>query len=343
MPRVLVTGGGGFIGGAVIRRLRAGGHGVRSYSRGSYPDLERLGVEAVRGDLSDSQAVAAAVQGCDAVVHVAAKAGIWGPYEDYYQANVVGTRHVLEACRRTGVRRLVFTGSPSAVFTGADAEGITESAPYPRRHDSHYSRTKAISEEMVLAADGPELATVSLRPHLVWGPGDPNIAPRLIARARAGVLRRIGGLNKKVDATFIDDAAEAHVLALERLSPGSPAAGKAYFISGGDPRPLWEIINGLLGAAGLPPVEKSVPYAAAWAGACAAEALYRLLGIQTEPRLTRFVVHQLTTAHWFDISAARRDLGYVPKVTFEEGLTRFRNSLQAGQKLSLGGESSAQA
>lgn len=321
--RCLVTGGGGFLGGAIARLLRERGDEVRSLSRGRYPALEGLGVEQVRGDIADAGAVRRACEGVEAVFHVAAKVGLWGKYREYYQTNVVGTRNVLDACEGAGVRRLVFTGSPSVVFDGRDVAGVDESAPYAERFDSHYSRTKAISEDMALSAASERLAVVSLRPHLIWGPGDTNIVPRIVAQAREGKLRRIGAFDKLVDTTYIDDAARAHVLAAARLAVDPEISGRAYFLSQGDPRPIWEIIDKILAAAGLPPVQKSVPPPAARAAALFYEAAWRALLLKSEPPLTRFLVTQLTTAHWFDISAARRDLGYAPQVSIEEGFRRL--------------------
>ncbi|MFA6003710.1 MAG: NAD-dependent epimerase/dehydratase family protein [Elusimicrobiota bacterium] len=331
--RVLVTGGGGFLGSAVARRLQFRGHSVTSFSRRRYPELEAEGIACAVGDLADARAVAEACSGRDAVVHVAAKVGLGGAYADFQRSNVVGTANVIRACQDLRVPRLVFTSSPSVVFDGQDVEGVDERAPYPRRFDSCYSQTKAVAEEMVLSADSPSLATVAIRPHLVWGPGHNHIVSRIVAQGRAGQLRRIIGHNKRVDATYIDDAAAAHLLALEKLAPGSPIAGKAYFISAGDPRPIWEIVDGILKAAGLPPVSKCVPRPAAQAAAWAMESFYRLARRSDEPRLTRFLVNQLCTAHWFDISAARRDLGYKPAVALEDGLERLRVWLSAGGKL----------
>jgi nucleoside-diphosphate-sugar epimerase len=325
--RVLVTGGSGFIGGAVVRLLRYHGHEVRSLSRTAHPELAQHGVMEFPGDLLDLDSVRAACRGADAVVHCAAKVGLWGPLEDFYRVNVTGTDNVLKACQELSITKLVYTSSPSVVFSGADVEGWDESAPYPRSFDSHYSRTKATAEEMVLSSNTAALATVALRPHLVWGPGEDKLISRLISKARCGELCRIGTLNKKVDTTYLDDAAEAHRLALERLAPGGPVAGKAYFISGGEPQPVWDIINAILDAAGLPPVTKTVSPISAKLAAWGYEALYSATKRAGEPRLTRFLVSQLTTAHWFDISAARRDLGYEPQVPFEAGVERLRNWL----------------
>jgi nucleoside-diphosphate-sugar epimerase len=319
----LVTGGGGFLGGAVVRMLVARGDRVRSLSRQRYAALDALDVKQVQGDVSDSAAVRRACEGCDVVFHVAAKAGIAGRYRDYYQTNVVGTQNVLDACRSLGVRRLVYTSSPSVVFDGRDMEGVDESVPYPAHHEAHYPATKAEAERRVRAAAGPDLATVSLRPHLIWGPGDNHLIPRLIARASAGRLRRIGRADKLIDSVYIDNAAEAHLLAADRLHPGSPISGKVYFISNGEPLPTWELVNRILATAGLPPVTGSVPAWPAYAAGWVLESLYAVAWPDADPPMTRFLARELATAHWFDLRAARRDLGYEPRVSIAEGLRRL--------------------
>lgn len=324
--KALVTGGGGFLGQAVVRGLLGRGAQVRSFSRSAYASLRALGVEQRQGDIADAAAVAAAVRDADVVFHVAAKPGIWGDYADYHRANVDGTRNVIAACRAQGVGRLVYTSSPSVVFGGVDMEGVDESVPYPARYAAHYPRTKAIAEQLVREANGPGLATVSLRPHLIWGPGDNHLLPRLSARAKAGQLRRIGTRANLIDTVYIDNAADAHLLAAERLAPGSALAGQVYFISQGEPVPMWEMVNRLLQAVGAPPVTRAVPVPLALALAWGFETAHRLLRRAGEPRLTRFVVHEMSTAHWFDISAARRDLGYAPRVSIAEGLERLRAS-----------------
>jgi nucleoside-diphosphate-sugar epimerase len=324
----LVTGGGGFLGGAIVRRLTVHGDHVRSLSRGRYPALGALGVEQSEGDVADVGVVNAAVAGCDLVFHVAAKAGVWGPYAEYHRTNVVGTENVLSACRKHGVRRLVYTSSPSVVFNGRDMEGVNESAPYPDHYDAAYPKTKAVAERLVLAANGPYLATVALRPHLIWGPGDNHLTPRILERGRAGRLRRIGRANKWIDATYIDNAADAHLLAADRLSPGSPIAGKAYFVGNGEPMPLWDLVNRILAAGGVAPVKRKIPIWLAYTAGWLMETAYTILRRRDEPPLTRFVVRELTTAHWFDLTAARRDLGYEPKVSIGEGLKRLQSSLQ---------------
>ncbi|QXE92025.1 NAD-dependent epimerase/dehydratase family protein [Geomonas subterranea] len=328
--RALVTGGGGFLGSAIVRQLRARGDQVVSFSRGEYPGLAALGVEQRRGDLSDLNAVVEAAKGCDVVFHVAAKAGIWGDFQEYYLANVVGTENVVSACRILGIARLVHTGSPSVVFDGSDVEGGDESLPYPAHFEAHYPHTKALAEKSVLAANSRTLSTVSLRPHLIWGPGDNHLVPRIVAKGRAGALRRIGTRACLVDTVFVENAAEAHLNAADRLAPEAPLAGKAYFISNGEPVPLWDMVNAILEAAGVPPVTRTIPAGVAYAAGIACEIAWRSLRLRGEPPMTRFVAKELATSHWFDISAARRDLGYFPRISIQEGLRLLRASFEAG-------------
>lgn len=330
--KALVTGGGGFLGGAIVRQLVTRGDNVRSFSRKTYPTLTELGVDQAVGDLADARAVKKAVSGCDIVFHAGAKAGAWGPYKAYYTANVIGTQHILEACRACGVKHLVYTSSPSVVFNGKDMEGVDESAPYADHFDAPYPETKAKAEKMVLQANNNSLATVALRPHLIFGPGDPHLMPRIAAKARAGKLRIIGNGDNKIDIVYVDNAAKAHILAGDKLYPGSSIAGKVYFISNGDPRPIKSLFNKIMELHDLPPVKRRVPPALAYSGGWLLEKVYRLLGILQEPLVTRFLAKELSTAHWFDIMAARKDLGYRPEISIEEGFRRVEVFLlQSGQ------------
>ena len=326
--RALVTGGGGFLGRAVVKQLVARGDCVRSLHRGDYPDLEAMGVETIRGDICDEESVRKACSNQDVVFHIAAKSGFWGDYSLYYQPNVIGTRQVLAGCRACGVGRLVYTSSPSAIFDWCDMDGVDESVPYPKKHVSIYSKTKAIAEREVLAANNDNLRTVALRPHLIWGPGDPHMLPRFVAQRRSGKLRRIGDGCNRIDTTYIDDAAHAHLLAADALESNPNVPGKVYFLSQGEPLPIWDVINGLLDTAGLPPVTRSVPRSVGCAAAAVLETIYKTFRIKSEPPLTRFVAHILTASHWFDISAARRDLGYSPQVSFAQGLQRLKASME---------------
>lgn len=329
--RILVTGGGGFLGSAIVRRLVARRDEVRSFSRSIHPSLDSS-VEQIQGSLADPESVIRAVAGCEAVMHVAAKAGVWGPRSEYELTNVIGTRNVLAACRQRGVRKLVFTSTPSVVGTGFDIEGGNESLPYAAKHLAEYPRTKAIAEREVLAANGPVLATVALRPHLIFGPGDPHLIPRMLSRARAGKLRIVGSGKNRVDFTFVDDAADAHILALDRLATGSPIAGRAYFVSQDDPLELWSFINRILNMVGIAPLSRRIPYQLAYAAGTTLEGVYRLCRWTTEPPMTRFVAAQLAHSHWFDISAAKQDLEYAPRKLAADAITRLEDSLTVAEK-----------
>ena len=327
--KALVTGGGGFLGGVIVHQLLEEGYAVRSFSRGSYPLLEALGVEISRGDLAEAEAVQEACQDCEIVFHVAAKAGIWGDEDAYYRANVTGTDNVISACRTLGISRLVYTSTPSVVFDGRNLDGVDERVPYASDYKSAYPATKATAERRILAANDKRLATVALRPHLIWGPGDTHLVPGILARGRAGRLRRIGKARNLVDFTYVENAAQAHLLAAARLSPGSPIAGRAFFISQDEPVPLWDFIDRILDAAGLPSVTRTVSPGLAYAAGWLCEVLYGKLGLKGEPPMTRFLAEELATSHWFDISAARQELGYQPRVSVEEGLKRLKAWLDA--------------
>ncbi|MEN8751956.1 MAG: NAD-dependent epimerase/dehydratase family protein [Desulfobacterales bacterium] len=319
--RILVTGGGGFLGWAVVQRLLEKGALVCSFSRRSYPLLAAAGVDQMQGDIGDPEAVAAACRGVDTVFHIAAKAGVWGCASDFHRTNVVGTRNVIAACTAGSVETLVYTSSPSVVFDGKDMEGVDESVPYPDRYPAPYPQTKAQAEREVVTAAGTGLKTIVLRPHLIWGPGDNHLVPRIIGRARH--LRRVGDGRNLVDTVYIDNAADAHILAAEVLKTRPELSGRKYFISQGEPMPLWEMINAILEAAGLPPVRKSISLRTARRLGGVMEILYRFLRLENEPPMTRFVAEELATSHWFDIGAARRDLGYRPAVSTTEGLLRL--------------------
>ena len=326
--KILVTGGGGFLGRKLCEGLVARGHRVVSFNRGRYPALQALGVEQVQGDLADRAAVIAAARGCTAVFHHAAKAGAWGAYADYHRANVLGTDNVIAACRAHAIDRLVYTSTPSVTHraTHPVAGGTAETVPYGEGLKAPYAATKLIAEKAVLAANDARLATIALRPRLIWGVGDNQLLPRLVARARGGRLALVGSGNNRVDTTYIDNAAQAHFDAFDHLAVGSACAGRAYFISNGEPWPMQDVVNGLLRAAGAPEVHRHLPFAAAYAAGGLMEAAWRLLRLDGEPPMTRFLAEQLATTHWYSMEPARRDFGYVPKVSMEEGLRRLREA-----------------
>lgn len=323
--KILVTGGGGFLGQALCRGLRDRGHEVVSFNRGLYPRLDALGVSQIQGDLASRNAVIHAAKGCEAIFHNAAKAGTWGPYEAYHRANVLGTRHVLDACRARGINRLVYTSSPSVTHraTHPVEGGTAATVPYGEHFKAPYAATKAIAEKEVLDANDASLATVALRPRLIWGVGDNQLLPRLVERSRAGRLRLVGDGNNLVDTTYIDNAAQAHFDAFEHLEPGAACAGRAYFISNDEPRTMRDTVNGLLGAVGAPLVDKTLPFGLAYAIGGVCEGLWRALPLKGEPPMTRFLAEQLATTHWYDMGPAQRDLGYRPSVSFDEGLARM--------------------
>ncbi len=329
--RILLTGAGGFLGGAIAARLVERGHSVRSFSRGHYPALEAIGVGHVRGDLGDRDAVIAAAKGCDAVVHTAAKAGVWGDPREYRRANLDGTRNVLAACRRHQVPRLVYTSTPSVVHRAGGTAGGDESLPYTSDPNvSHYVATKAQAEREVLEAGGPGLSVVALRPHQIWGPGDPHFLPRILARARGGRIVLPGGGHELIDTVYIDNAADAHVKALERLAPDAACAGKAYFITNGEPVPMRVMITRILQAGGVErPTVIPLPRRLTHVAGAVLERAFTLAGTEREPPLTRFLAEILTTPHWYDIGAAKRDLDWAPEVSLDEGFARLRASLSA--------------
>lgn len=328
-PTTLVTGGGGFLGLYIVEQLVARGENVRVFCRGEYPRLRELGVEVVRGDIRDEASVLNAIAGIDTVYHTAAVPGVWGPWKTYFETNTLGTRRVLEGCRKHGVRKLIFTSSPSVVFDGRPHLDANESLPYPDSYLCHYPHSKAIAEREVLAANGEGgLATVALRPHLIWGPRDNHLIPRLIAKAKAGRLRRVGDGTNLISMSYVENAAAAHLQAADALSLESPAASRPYFINEPEPVNLWGWIGELLAIAGLPPVQKSISAAAAKRVGAACEAVWKLGRLPGEPPMTRFLALQLGQSHTYSVKAAERDFGYRPIVSIEEGLGKFEPEMR---------------
>ncbi len=322
--RVLITGVSGFVGLKLAKRLLEQGCEVRGLCRGERPDIEQLGVEMVYADLADAATTRAACQGRDTVFHVAAKVGIWGRPAEFRQANVEGTQAVVNGCRDFEVKKLVYTSTPSVVFNGRNLAGADESLPYGVNIPCPYPATKAIAEKAVLEAhDLPpgHLKTVALRPHLIWGEGDPNLVPRVLERARAGRLRIVGDGKNRVDLTHVENVVDAHILAEAALdrSENNPG-GKAYFISNDEPVLLWSWINELLERKSVSKIQRHISLDRARRIGTVLESVWSLLRLRGEPPMTRFVASELAKDHWFDISAAKRDLGYRPRISMAEGM-----------------------
>jgi len=308
---------------ALVRRLVKEGHEVCSFSRKKYPEHEQLGVHSMCGDVADLEDCMEACEGVDVVFHIAGKVGVWGSYAEFFAANVGGTQHIIQACLEQGVGTFIFTSSASVVFGGSSLEGVDESHDYPQKPVSHYTSTKAEAERLVLNANCNSLRTISLRPHIVWGPGDTQITPKILKRAQAGRLRKPGKKDYLTDITYIDNFIDAQLLAMKKLGETGEVSGRAFFITNGEPVLAWDFINAIVVSEGLPQVSKTFPKSAALLAAWCLEAFYKITGVKKEPFITRFLVQELCTHHWFDISAARDLLEYTPRIHFKEGLKRI--------------------
>ncbi len=330
MKKILVTGGGGFLGRYIVEKLLERGDEVRMIARGAYPELEAMGVRCFCHDLSKSADCGDAMKGLDVVIHTAAKAGAWGLYEEYYQNNVLGTQNCLQAALKAEVPAFVYTSSPSVVFGSHDLVGVDGTYPYPDKYLAHYPKTKAMAEQMVLKTDPAQMSTCSLRPHLIFGPRDPHLTPRLLARLIQGKLPQVGDGTNKVDISYVENVAAGHIMAADALKAGSPLVGKAYFISQNEPVLLWKGFICELGRlAGAPPVRRKVSLPIAKTAGYFVEKAHDLLHLAGDPSITPFLAAQLATSHWFDQSAARRDFGYDAKVPTDEALKRTVEWLMA--------------
>lgn len=327
MKKALITGGNGFVGKTIVEQLLAQGVECKVIGRGVYPQLEKMGVECIQGNIADTDLVRKAVKDVDTVFHVAALAGIWGKWQDFYTTNILGTRSVIEACRGE-VASLIYTSTPSVVFNRHSLCGDDERLPYAKDFLCHYAKSKVIAEQEVLAANSDELCTTAIRPHLVWGPGDPHLIPRLIESRQQNRLKRVGRGDNLVDISYVENVAHAHLLAAKDHQGLQNSVGKAYFISQGTPVNLWDWLNTVFERLGIEPVTKSVPLSLAYSVGALLEAYYTLTNTTGEPPMTRFVAEQLAKSHYFSIERARKDIGYEPLVSTAEGLDRLVKSYQ---------------
>lgn len=329
----LVTGANGFLGSYIVEQLLDRGYRVRAMTRRRNDALTSLKVDAVNGDVRDIESVVDATREIDVVFHAAAVTGIWGSWKKFHTTNTIGTRNVVQACIRNKVPRLIYTSSPSVVFDGDHQINANETLPYPRRWLCHYPHSKALAEQHVLEANEYSgLMTCALRPHLIWGPRDSHLIPRLLERAKAKQLRRVGDGTNQVDMIYVENAAMAHVQAAEAMKdPDSAVCGNAYFLSQNDPVNCWAWINDILQLAGLPRVKNSISYFWAYKLGAALESWHDMMSIDREPRMTRFLAAQLAKSHYYDISRAKQDFGYYPKITTEQGMLRLGESLSGSQ------------
>ena len=329
MANILVTGGGGFLGRHIVNLLLERGDQITVLNRSKYLDLEERGVTCLTGDLRDAESVKNAVSGKDVVFHVAAKAGIWGPEQDYYGINVTGTENILSACKSEGVKKLIYTSSPSVAFGTEAIVNGDESLPYPDSYLTSYPKTKAIAERKVLEANSATLLTCALRPHLIWGPGDNHLVPRILEAAKSGKLMQVGDGTNLVDVTYVENGALAHIQAADKLEEGSPVCGQAYFIGDTEPVNLWNWVNELLEKNNIPKITKAVSYTKAKKIGAVMEFFYNLLKLKGEPRMTRFVAAQLAKSHYFSHKKAYDHFGFDPQISNEEGLKRTLEWLKA--------------
>ncbi len=365
--KALVIGGSGFLGQYLVEGLCADGVEAISFSRRSNETFRARGIEERLGDVSSFDDVDSAVRGCDTVFCVAAFPSIVMDPRPYYLTNILGAKNVVAACLKEKVRRLVYTSTQCVANTIESQEGVDESTPYAPKFLGWYQMTKAIAEQVVRAANyvpwtpdydfgGVDLSerkfhslssqftfptekrdpnredslmTVALRPHLIWGPRDRHLVPRLLARARAGKLARVGNGENRLATIYVENCADAHRLAAKALQPGGTTPGSVYYVSQSEPLNCWKWIDDILALVGEPPVKRAVSFAAAWRLGGALEKIYAWLRLKTEPVMTRFLATQLAKSYWFDTSRARKELGFIPKISTAEGMKRLGEDLRA--------------
>jgi nucleoside-diphosphate-sugar epimerase len=325
-----VTGGSGFIGGALIRRLRTDGWEVRALARSdrSAARLEDLGAEAVRGDLDDPASIRTGAEGCELAFHAAASTAEWGPWEEFERINVRGTRYAIDGCRDAGVRRFVHVGTEAALLAGQPLINVDETAPLRPDSKGHYPASKAMAERAVLEASGSGLETVVVRPRFVWGPGDTTVLPTLIEMIEAGRFAWVDGGRHLTSTTYIDNAVEGLCLGAER-----GRAGEAYFVTDGDPVVFRDFVGELVRTRGVEPPKRSIPGAVARAGAAICEGAWRALPLNGPPPLSRVPIWLSSLETTIDISKARSELGYEPIISIAEGLRRLRDAAKSGAAL----------
>ena len=321
---ILVTGGGGFLGSYIVRELLKQGHKVSSLSRNNYPHLTKLGVENIICDLTNKEELDLLdLSSFEAVFHVAALAGVWGSYDKYYSINFEGTQNLINKIKVHHAKYFIYTSSPSVVFGEENIENGNESIPYPKKFYTHYAKTKALAEKYVLESNDESFKTTALRPHLIWGPGDPHLIPRIISKARENKLKQVGDGENLVDIIYVENAASAHVDAFNALVANKNLSGKAYFIGQERPVKIWQFIDDIVALKNIKPIESMISFKKAFYIGWLLEFTFKIFGIlKPEPPMTRFVALQLAKSHYFSHENAKNDFGFNPKITIEEGLKR---------------------
>ena len=316
--RVLITGGTSVIGLAVAERLLARGDDVTTLARRSGPAGRNVNERL--GDITDNEALAQAVEGCQSVIHLAAKVDVIGPWHEFERVNVEGTRRLLLAAQTAGVGRFVHVSSPSVANDGRSLIGAGAGPADPNSTRGHYATTKALAEQLALQHRPGGPAVVAIRPHLVWGPSDRQLTERIVDRARSGRLAIIGSGGALIDTTYLDNAADALVAALDRAEE---LAGRALVVSNGEPRPVAELLTRIAAAGGQPPPRLRIPRRVAFVAGMAIERLWSAQGRTDDPPMTSFLAEQLATAHWFDQRSTREALKWKPAVSLDEGFRRL--------------------
>ena len=321
MPAAFVTGGSGFVGAALIRRLVADGWSVRALARSPEAEaaVREAGAEPASGSLEDPAALQAGAAGAEYVFHSAAKLGDWGDWKDFRRVNVGGTRHVISACRAAGVRRLVHVGTEAALLRGQPLIAADERTPLAFDSRAAYSATKAAAEAAVVEANRDGLETVVVRPRFVWGVGDRAVLPFIVKTVRAGRFRWIGGGRQLTSTTHVDNTVEGLVLAALKGTPGN-----AYFVTDGSPVVFREFVSALLATQGVQAPEGDIPLGVARAAAAVGETAWKLLPLPGAPPVARFSVWASGLECTIDDSKAREQLGYRPVMTRDHGLTAMQ-------------------
>lgn len=324
MKTILVTGGGGFVGKSLIKKLLNKGYQVKSLSRNFYEELATLSVTCYQGDIGgEFEKINLFFKNVDAVFHVASKVDMWGKYDDFFKTNVIGTRNIIKACKENNIKYLIYTSSPSVIANNDGLKEVDASFPYPKKYDAFYPETKAMAEkEIIKEGKKGEIFTLVLRPHLIWGPNDTNLIPTILDKAKNGKLKQIGDGKNIVDCSYIEDCTDAHILALEALEKNPSLSSNVYFVTQDEHIKLWDFINSILVAKKLPPIEKKVSKKLALSIARVLEFTSKMIP-SFKPLFTKFLITEMTTDHYFNIEKTKKDLGYSPKYSIKEGLKKI--------------------